>query len=44
MNKKYRWNKRKFAKSVGTFLAMVVIATAFDLAVFVAFFGEYLGF
>lgn len=42
-SKKYRWNKKKFAKNVGKLVAMVALAGAFDLALFVAFFGEVIG-
>lgn len=41
--KKHRWNKKKFFKNVGKLFVMVILVGAFDCALFLAFFGEYLG-
>ena len=41
--RKYRWNKKTFFKNVGMFFAVVILAGAFDYALFLAFFGEAFG-
>lgn len=42
MKKKYRWNKKTFAKNIGKLMAVVAMSVAVDAALFLAFFGEAL--
>ena len=36
--KKYRWNKKKFAKNIGTFLGIAATAFLYDAMFLYAFF------
>lgn len=41
--KRYRWNYKKCFKNLATGLMVAAICIAFDFALFVAFWGEYIG-